>query len=121
MYKLYEKLIFLCVIMFDGEIIIGKYKCENFLVEVIVGLFVFFGVVEGRVCVILNMEDVNLEDGDILVMVFIDFGWIFLFVFIKGLVIEVGGFMMYGVVIVCEYGLLVVVGVENVMKLIKDG
>lgn len=72
-------------------------------------------------CVILNMENVNLLDGDILVIFFIDFSWILLFVGIKGFVMEVGGLMIYGVVIVCEYGLLVVVGVENVIWLIKDG
>lgn len=111
----------LCIFIFDGEMINGEYKCENFFKDVIFGFLVLLGIVEGCVCVILDMEKVDLEDGDIFVMVYIDFSWIFVFVFIKGFVIEVGGFMMYGVVIVCEYGFFVVVGVENVIIIIKDG
>ena len=51
----------------DGEIITGKYKRENLPAEAIVGLPVSSGVIEGRARVILNMEDANLEEGDILV------------------------------------------------------
>jgi len=67
------------------------------------------------------MEDADLEDGDILVTVFTDPSWTPLFVSIKGLVTEVGGLMTHGAVIVREYGLPAVVGVENATKLIKDG
>ncbi len=69
-YKLYEKLTPPRVITSDGEIITGKYKRENLPAEAIVGLPVSSGVVEGRARVILNMEDANLEDGDILVTAF---------------------------------------------------
>ncbi|UDW01312.1 phosphoenolpyruvate synthase [Bacillus cereus] len=120
-YKLYEKLTPPRVITSDGEIITGKYKRENLPAEAIVGLPVSSGVVEGRARVILNMEDTNLEDGDILVTAFTDPGWTPLFVSIKGLVTEVGGLMTHGAVIAREYGLPAVVGVENATKLIKDG
>jgi phosphohistidine swiveling domain-containing protein len=40
---------------------------------------------------------------------------------IKGLVTEVGGLMTHGAVIAREYGLPVVVGVDNATKLIRDG
>ncbi|MGG8360956.1 phosphoenolpyruvate synthase [Bacillus cereus] len=120
-YKLYEKLTPPRVITSDGEIITGKYKRENLPAEAIVGLPVSSGVVEGRARVILNMEDANLEDGDILVTAFTDPGWTPLFVSIKGLVTEVGGLMTHGAVIAREYGLPAVVGVENATKLIKDG
>ena len=66
-YKLYEKLTPPRVMTSDGEIITGKYKRENLPVDAIVGLPVSSGVIEGRARVILNMEDANLEDGDILV------------------------------------------------------
>ncbi|MBC9785443.1 phosphoenolpyruvate synthase [Heliobacterium chlorum] len=120
-YKFYEKLTPPRVITSDGEIIAGKYKRENLPADAIAGLPVSSGVIEGRARVILNMEDANLEDGDILVTAFTDPSWTPLFVSIKGLVTEVGGLMTHGAVIAREYGLPAVVGVENATKLIKDG
>ncbi len=120
-YKLYKKLTPPRIMTSDGEIITGKYKRENLPADAIVGLPVSSGVVEGRARVILNMEEANLEEGDILVTAFTDPGWTPLFVSIKGLVTEVGGLMTHGAVIAREYGLPAVVGVENATKLIKDG
>ncbi len=120
-YKLYEKLTPPRIMTSDGEIITGKYKRENLPADAIAGLPVFSGVVEGRARVILNMEEANLEEGDILVTAFTDPGWTPLFVSIKGLVTEVGGLMTHGAVIAREYGFPAVVGVENATKLIKDG
>jgi phosphoenolpyruvate synthase/pyruvate phosphate dikinase len=120
-YKLYEKLTPPRVITSDGEIITGQYKRENLPAEAIAGLPVSSGVIEGRARVILNMEDADLEDGDILITSFTDPGWTPLFVSIKGLVTEVGGLMTHGAVIAREYGLPAVVGVDNATKLIKDG
>ncbi|MGN5651251.1 phosphoenolpyruvate synthase [Bacillus sp. Brlt_9] len=120
-YKLYKKLTPPRVMTSDGEIITGKYKRENLPADAIVGLPVSSGVVEGRARIILNMEEANLEEGDILVTAFTDPGWTPLFVSIKGLVTEVGGLMTHGAVIAREYGLPAVVGVENATKLIKDG
>jgi phosphoenolpyruvate synthase/pyruvate phosphate dikinase len=120
-YKLYEKLTPPRVITSDGENIAGKYKRENLPAEAIVGLPVSSGVIEGRARVIVNMEDADLEEGDILVTAFTDPSWTPLFVSIKGLVTEVGGLMTHGAVIAREYGLPAVVGVDNATKLIKDG
>jgi pyruvate,water dikinase len=120
-YKSYEKLTPPRVLTSDGEIIAGKYKRENLPPEAIAGLAVSSGVIEGRARVILNMEDADIEDGDILVTTFADPSWTPLFVSIKGLVTEVGGLMTHGAVIAREYGLPAVVGVENATKLIKDG
>ncbi|MEK3982853.1 phosphoenolpyruvate synthase [Paenibacillus sp. FSL K6-3166] len=120
-YNFFEKLTPPRVITSDGEIITGKYKQENLPDKAIIGLPVSTGVIEGRARVILNMEEADLEDGDILVTAFTDPGWTSLFVSIKGLVTEVGGLMTHGAVIAREYGLPAVVGVENATKLIKDG
>ncbi|WP_443092041.1 phosphoenolpyruvate synthase [Bacillus subtilis] len=120
-YTLYEKLSPPRVITSDGETVTGEYKRENLPAGAIVGLPVSSGVIEGRARVILNMEDADLEDGDILVTSFTDPSWTPLFVSIKGLVTEVGGLMTHGAVIAREYGLPAVVGVENAAKLIKDG
>ncbi|WP_217558667.1 phosphoenolpyruvate synthase [Paenibacillus sp. GbtcB18] len=120
-YTIYAKLTPPRVITSDGEIITGEYDRENLPAGAIVGLPVSSGVIEGRARVILNMENANLEDGDILVTSFTDPGWTPLFVSIKGLVTEVGGLMTHGAVIAREYGLPAVVGVDNATKLIKDG
>jgi pyruvate,water dikinase len=120
-YKSYEKLTPPRVMTSDGEIIVGKYKRKNLPAGAIVGLAVSSGVIEGRARVILNMEDADLEDGDILVTAFTDPSWTPLFVSIKGLITEVGGLMTHGAVIAREYGLPAVVGVEDATKLIRDG
>ncbi len=109
------------VITSDGEIIAGKYKQENLPAGAITGLAVSTGIIVGRARVILNMEDADLEDGDILVTTFTDPSWTPLFVSIKGLVTEVGGLMTHGAVIAREYGLPAVVGVEHATRLINDG
>jgi pyruvate,water dikinase len=120
-YEFYERLTPPRVITSDGEIIAGKYKREKLPAGAIVGIPVSSGVVEGRARVVLSLEDVELEGGDILVTSFTDPSWTPLFISIKGLVTEVGGLMTHGAVIAREYGLPAVVGVENATKLIKDG
>ena len=120
-YRSYEKLTPPRVITSDGEIIAGKYNREDFPEGAIVGLAVSSGVVEGRARVIANIEDADLEKGDILVTSFTDPSWTPLFISIKGLVTEVGGVMTHGAVIAREYGLPAVVGVENATRRIKDG
>lgn len=109
------------VITSDGEILNGQYKRDGIPDGAIAGLAVSCGVVEGRARVVLNMEESDLEDGDILITRFTDPSWTPLFVSIKGLITEVGGLMTHGAVIAREYGLPAVVGVENATSLIKDG
>ncbi len=120
-YTFYEKLTPPRVLTSDGEIITGEYKREHLPSGALVGLPVSSGVIEGRARVILHMEDADLEEEDIVVTAFTDPSWTPLFVFIKGLVTEVGGLMTHGAVIAREYGLPAVVGVESATKLIKDG
>ncbi|TQS71838.1 phosphoenolpyruvate synthase [Ornithinibacillus gellani] len=120
-YRYYEKLNPPRVMTSDGEIITGDYKRVNIPEKAIAGLAVSSGIIEGRARVILNIEDANLEDGDILVTSFTDPSWTPLFVSIKGLVTEVGGLMTHGAVIAREYGLPAVVGVENATNIIRDG
>lgn len=120
-YKFYEKLSPPRVMTSDGEIISGQYKRENLPAGAIAGLPVSSGTVEGRARVILNLEEADLESGDILVTAFTDPSWTPLFVSITGLVTEVGGLMTHGAVIAREYGLPAVVGVEHATRLIRDG
>ncbi|HTK20788.1 MAG TPA: phosphoenolpyruvate synthase, partial [Mucilaginibacter sp.] len=120
-HKFNEKLTPPRVITSDGEIVQGKYRREDLPTSAIIGLPVSSGVVEGRARVILNMEQSDIEAGDILVTTFTDPSWTPLFVSIKGLITEVGGMMTHGAVIAREYGLPAVVGIQNATTLIKDG
>ncbi|ACT91907.1 rifamycin-inactivating phosphotransferase [Dyadobacter fermentans] len=120
-YELYRKLSPPRVMTSEGEIITAKYNRNNLPADALAGLPVSAGVVEGRARVILNLEDADLEEGDILVTKFTDPSWTPLFVAVKGLVTEVGGLMTHGAVIAREYGLPAVVSVENATRLIADG
>jgi phosphoenolpyruvate synthase/pyruvate phosphate dikinase len=120
-YAFYQKLTPPRVLTSDGEIIAGKYQREELPAEALAGLPVSAGVIEGRARILFNIEEADLEEGDILVTAFTDPSWTPVFVLIKGLVAEVGGLMTHGAVIAREYGLPAVVGVEHATRLIKDG
>jgi phosphoenolpyruvate synthase/pyruvate phosphate dikinase len=79
------------VLTSDGEVIAGAYRRDDLPAGVLVGLPVSAGTIEGRARVILDMDEVGLEAGDILVTAYTDPSWASLFVAIKGLVTEVGG------------------------------
>ena len=109
------------VLTSDGEVITGAYRRDDLPADVLVGLPVSAGTVEGRARVILDLAEADLEAGDILVTAYTDPSWTPLFVAIEGLVTEVGGLMTHGAVIAREYGLPAVVGVEDATRLIRDG
>ncbi len=120
-YRQFKKLCAPRMMTSDGEFITGIYKHEDLPAGAFAGLVVSSGIIEGRARVILNMEEADIEEGDILVTAFTDPSWTPLFVSIKGLVTEAGGIMTHGAVIAREYGLPAVVGVEHATTLIKDG
>jgi pyruvate,water dikinase len=109
------------VLTSEGEGISGEYRRNDLPAGAFVGIPVSAGIIEGRARVILDMNDANLEPGDILVTAFTDPSWTALFVAIAGLVTEVGGVMTHGAVIAREYGLPAVVGVDQATRLIKNG
>ena len=109
------------VLTSEGEGIAGSYRRDDVPNGALVGLPVSAGTVEGRARVILDMEDADLEPGDILVTAYTDPSWTPLFVAIRALVTEVGGLMTHGSVIAREYGLPAIVGVEQATRLIRDG
>ena len=109
------------VLTSDGEALAGAYRRDDAPVGALIGLPVSAGIVEGRARVILDMEEADLDVGDILVTAYTDPSWSPLFVAIAGLVTEVGGLMTHGAVIAREYGLPAVVGVEHATRLISDG
>jgi pyruvate,water dikinase len=109
------------VLTSEGEAVAGTYRRDGLPTDALIGLPVSAGTIEGRARVILDMEEAELEPGDILVTAYTDPSWSPLFVAIAGLVTEVGGLMTHGAVIAREYGLPAVVGVEHATRLIQDG
>jgi phosphohistidine swiveling domain-containing protein len=105
----------------DGEVIAGRYRRDGLPTGALIGLPVSAGIIEGRARVIHDLEEAELEVGDILVTAFTDPSWTPVFVTIAGLVTEAGGLMTHGAVIAREYGLPAVVGVEQATRLIRDG
>lgn len=120
-HEVHEKLVPPRVMTSDGEVIPGDYDSGKLPAGALAGIPVSSGVTEGRARVLLKMENAKIEEGDILVTVFIDPSWSPLLVSVKGVVMEVGGVMTHGAVIAREYGLPAVAGVENAAKRIKDG
>ena len=120
-YVRYEKLTPPRVFTSEGFVPPSSFLEGNIPKGATSGIPVSTGIVEGRARVVLSVDEAKLEEGDILVTRFTDPSWTPLFVTIKGLVTEVGGFTTHGAVITREYGLPGVVGVENATKLIKDG
>jgi pyruvate,water dikinase len=109
------------VLTSDGEVVTGSYRRDDAPSGALVGLPVSAGLVEGRARVIHDVEEADLESGDILVTAYTDPSWSPLFIAVAGLVTEVGGLMTHGAVIAREYGLPAVVGVERATELIRDG
>ncbi|GAA3743714.1 pyruvate,water dikinase [Spinactinospora alkalitolerans] len=105
----------------DGEAVTGRYRRDDAPPGALAGLPVSAGAVEGRVRVVTDMAQADLEAGDILVTAYTDPSWTPLFVTVAGLVTEVGGLMTHGAVIAREYGLPAVVGVEQATRRIRDG
>jgi len=79
------------------------------------------GVVGGRVRVVLDPHQAQLQPGEILVCPGTDPSWTPLFLAAGGLVMEVGGMMTHGAVVAREYGIPAVVGVHQATSLLHNG
>lgn len=90
--------------------------------SVLKGLSVCGGIVRGRAKVLTTvLEASKLERGDILVTRQTDPGWVVVFPFIKGLIVERGGMLSHGAIVSREFGIPAIVGVEHATTKIKDG
>lgn len=80
------------------------------------------GVVTGRACVILDLEETDkILNGDILITKATDIGWSPYFPMLLGIVTELGGLMSHGAVVAREYGLPSVIGATNATQIFKTG
>lgn len=109
------------VITSDGEMFDGSYRRADLGPDVLAGLGISRGTVEGRARVLDDFAQAALEPGDILVTTHTDPSWSPVFLNAAGLVTEVGGLTTHGAVIAREYGLVAVVGVTGAVSRIPDG
>jgi pyruvate,water dikinase len=79
------------------------------------------GSSQGKVRVVLDPRQANLEPGEILVCTGTDPSWTPLFLSAAGLVMETGGMMTHGAVVAREYGIPAIVGVDQATHRLHTG
>lgn len=79
------------------------------------------GTATGRVRVIFDPNQADLQPGEILVCPGTDPSWTPLFLLASALVMEVGGLMTHGAVVAREYGIPAIVGVHQATTRLKTG
>ncbi len=109
------------VLTSEGECLNGSVRRQGLAPNVLAGLGVSSGIVEGRARIVRAFTETTFEPGDILVTTATDPSWTPVFLSITGLVTEVGGLMTHGSVVAREYGLPAVVGVLGATHRITDG
>jgi pyruvate,water dikinase len=88
----------------------------------IAGIAVSSGVVEGRVRVVLDLEqDHDIEPGEILVCETTDPSWASWFVLASALVIDIGGVMSHGAIVAREMGVPCVINTRNGTRQLTTG
>jgi pyruvate,water dikinase len=79
------------------------------------------GLVKGRVCVVQNPREANMQVGDILVARQTDPGWIMLFPAASGLLVERGSLLSHSAIVAREMSLPAVVSVTDLCQWLKTG
>ena len=79
------------------------------------------GTAEGRVRIVDDPFETDLEDGDVLVCTTTDPSWAALFLIAAAVVIDVGGPMSHGAIVSRELGLPCVINTRSACKVLKDG
>ncbi|MBI2520199.1 MAG: phosphoenolpyruvate synthase [Bdellovibrio sp.] len=93
----------------------------NLLPNQLKGLGCCPGIIEGTVKVIMGPEDDLTLNGEILVTMRTDPGWIPLYPSISGLLVERGGLLSHSAIVAREMGLPTVVSVIGLTKKLKSG
>ncbi len=79
------------------------------------------GVVEGVVKVILDPSDDMKLEGEILVTLRTDPGWIPLYPSVSGLLVERGGLLSHSAIVAREMGLPTIVGIQGLTQRLRSG
>ena len=110
-------------IAFDSR---GRFFCQTASKKdkednELIGETVSWGVVKGKAKVLHHLNEKEFLPGEILVTRATDPGWTPLIISSGGIVLEVGGMLQHGALVSREFNKPCVVGIENVMSVIKDG
>jgi pyruvate,water dikinase len=79
------------------------------------------GLYEGKVRIVDDPMNSQLQPGEILVCTATDPAWTSLFPIVGALVLEMGGMLQHGAIVSREYGLPAVVGVINAKRIFHNG
>jgi pyruvate,water dikinase len=79
------------------------------------------GSITGKVRVVFDPRQANLQPGEIMVCPGTDPSWTPLFLSAGGLVMETGGMMTHGAVVAREYGIPAIVGVDQATRRLVTG
>ncbi|MFB8787736.1 MAG: glycerol-3-phosphate acyltransferase [Potamolinea sp.] len=80
------------------------------------------GQVEGRVRVLVNLENIpEIDRQTILVVPYTDSGWAPLLARAGGLIAEVGGRLSHGAIVAREYGIPAVMDIHNATQILRNG
>lgn len=104
------------------EVSVVKMWCiKKIGCKILFGVSIGEVVVVGKVCIIESLCDMEcFVDGVIFVIQMIDLDWVFVMWWVVVIIIDQGGCILYVVIVSCELGFLVIVGVGNVMYLLYD-
>ena len=79
------------------------------------------GIVKGKVKVVLNPMNTEVEDGDIVVTKSTDPSWVMVFPLLKGLIVEKGSLLSHSAIISREMNIPAIVGVQSATSILKTG
>ena len=79
------------------------------------------GIVKGKVKIVLNPMDTQVEDGDIVVTKSTDPSWVIVFPLLKGLIVEKGSLLSHSAIISREMNIPAIVGVQGATSILKTG
>ncbi len=89
--------------------------------DTLTGVAASGGVVTGRARVVLDPDEIDLDEGDILVCETTDPAWVPLFLVAGGVVTDHGGLLSHGPIVARELGIPCVCGTESGSRRIVDG
>ena len=79
------------------------------------------GIVKGKVKIVLNPMNTQVEDGDIVVTKSTDPSWVMVFPLLKGLIVEKGSLLSHSAIISREMNIPAIVGVQGATSILKTG
>lgn len=104
------------------DLTVKNYGEENKLTEgELKGTGCSKGIVKGKVRVVLNPMNTQIEEGDIVVTKSTDPSWVMVFPLISGLIVEKGSLLSHSAIISREMNIPAIVGVTGATSLLKTG